>query len=308
MVLLAVIIALARVVRRQHLPSAPPGQLPAERDDSIATLPLVRRKGIARARALAAQLSNSSLPLPEERYPRTFLNGWAARTLVISRENRVAYLMIPKSGSSSIRAVLIRDFRVKPNLRQPNRLGGILDKFRLPVRSAMDVRQLRDVYVFTFIVDPVSHFVAGICEVNKNKCHEATVQGRVGAKLAHNFNRRGLHIAAAMKGNHSGDLDQHLTPQSFLLRAAGAAGIPLSFVAPLSKVAWKDLRADMAARGYPAPGPLPHKHARSFSKLKYSIFQALPRATRDAVCEYLAEEYVVLRLEMAADNVCRASQ
>lgn len=257
------------------------------------------------AHRLAAKLLNLTLQLPEERYPKSWLYGWAARTLLVSHEDKVAYLLMPKAGSSSIRGSLIRDFHLKRNRKVVPRLAGVADKHRFVVhKRGMDLEWLRSYYTFTYVNDPVSHFVAGICQVNRNKCARAVRMQRVDAQLAHHFERRAIHIAAALQGKHNGDLNEHLAPQPFYLRAAGSMGIKLNFLAKLSQQNWRLMRADMASQGFTEPGKLPLKNALSFSKLKRAVFKALTPPTKEAVCAFMREEYALLEIPMEADNVC----
>lgn len=263
--------------------------------------------GIENAHRLASKLLNLTLQLPEHRYPRSWLYGWAARTLLVSHQDKVAYLLMPKAGSSSIRGSLIRDFHVKQNRKVVPRLAAVVDAHRFVVhKRSTNLEWLRSYYTFTYVNDPVSHFVAGICEVNRRKCSYAVQSQKVEAQLAHNFERRGIHIAAALKGEHTGDLNEHLAPQLFVLRAAGSVGIKVNFLARLSHDNWKLMRADMVSRGYSEPGKLPLKNALSFSTLKRAVFAALTPSTREAVCDFIREEYSVLEIPMDRDNVCFA--
>lgn len=172
--------------RRRPAKPLPPDQIPVlpNRSEILAAQKAAEgNENIARAHALAGRINQARLPFPVERYPKKFMYGWAARTFAYSPRDRVAYLLMPKAGSSSIRAVMIREYGLKPRSYADGLTakGSLRDVDRVEAyQPGVDVRSLHSFYKFTFVTDPANHFVAGVCEANPGKCNFAIKVVRAG--------------------------------------------------------------------------------------------------------------------------------
>lgn len=118
--------------------------------------------------------------------------------------------------------------------------------------------------------------------------------------------RRAFHIAEAVRGNHSNDLNQHFAPQLLMLQAAASAGLRLDWVGTHLRQ-WHDMKIDMVAKGYKSPGVLPYVRGRSYSKLTKNVFAAMSPEGRAAACSFIIPEYEAFGLPIGPDNVCAPS-
>jgi hypothetical protein len=281
----------------------------------------------ARQMAAVVQLGKLSTPLDAFR-------GWATCAFAISRRERVAYLFMPKAGSSSIRAVLHAGYNLGPGVhRFPGDFhpddtyfaappGSLPREFMLsfyqgrfveeggpggPLQSNQSVPSLEGYYKFTFVTDPVDHLVRGFCQVQfwkKDLCLQAVRSGAPSEELVHNFAREIWRIYRVLGGDGR-HLDVHLAPQLWLLRAAARCGEKLDFAARLSEASWAALAQDMRARGYMPPGPLLSSgNKKSFANLTAMLFATASAATVRRACATLSDEYALFGLPPRADGLC----
>ncbi|KAG8466387.1 hypothetical protein KFE25_002143 [Diacronema lutheri] len=280
--------------------------------------------------ALAALAQHGELGTPLRAF-----RGWATCGFAIARRERVAYLYMPKAGSTTIRHVLASSYGLAPRGSFPGGLHPNDTFFALPgtayprewmlsffqgsfvagptergaVRSAQSVASLRGYYIFTFVTDPVDHLVRGVCEVlswrRGQMCMRAVREGRISAELRALFARTVGAIHAALRGDGE-PLDVHFAPQRWLLRAAASCGVRLDFVSRLNATAWGFLQRDMAARGYAPPGALVSERGnrKAFANLTAMLFSSASLATVRAACATVAGEYAALRIVPRVDGLC----
>lgn len=227
--------------------------------------------------------------------PLSTFFGWATCAFGVSQTDRVAYLYMPKAGSTTIRSVLEKTYGLRPHALFPGglhpddtfiafpptaaprsvllRLYG--EKFAPDrtvfggLRSTQPIQSIDGFFKFTFVTDPSDHLVRGVCELlswrlrsvrrklaTEDLCMHAMSTGRVSFELRVAFARAVSDVYSALHGRHSRSLNVHLAPQAWLLRAAAACGQRLDFVARLGSEGWDDLRQYMADAGYRPVGPL----------------------------------------------------
>ena len=280
------------------------------------------------ARRMAAVAQLGPLPTPLDAF-----RGWATCAFAISRRQRVAYLFMPKAGSSSIRAVLHAGYNLGPGVhRFPGDFhpddtffaappDSMPRDFMLsfyqgrfaedgpggPLRSNQSVASLDGYYAFTFLTDPVDHLVRGFCQVQfwqKDLCLQAVRSGAPSDELVRNFALQVWRIYRVLGGDGR-HLDVHLAPQLWLLRAAAHCGVKLDFAARLSEATWAGLAHDMRAHGYVPPGPLRSGgNKKSFANLTTMLFATASAATVRRACSTLADEYALFDLPPRADGLC----
>jgi hypothetical protein len=221
---------------------------------------------------------------------RTFL-GWATCAFAVAKSDRVAYLYMPKAGSTTIRNRLKHAYGLRgsegfPGGIHPNDTYIALPIVALPkafalwfyqgrfvsdpgaeggLRSVQSVSSLDGFYRFTFVVDPVDHLIRGVCQTlssrfhARNPCLRAVQTGQMSRKLREEFAAAVQQISTALHSHAKAKfkVNMHLAPQLWLLRAVvKCTGRPLDFVANFNSSTWDELNRDMARRGYRPPGSL----------------------------------------------------
>jgi hypothetical protein len=160
-------------------------------------------------RQLAIEAQRGGLSPPLSAFP-----GWATCTFAIARRERVAYLYMPKAGSTSLRILMEQSYRLRPAWRLP---GGIerddtfvaLPSVAMPRKWMLDFYPGRFIeephsgrlvsnqsvagidcyYKFSFVVDPLDHLIAGFCEVSswtkqpEHQCASALRDGNISEPL-----------------------------------------------------------------------------------------------------------------------------
>lgn len=283
--------------------------------------------------ALAAVAQHGDLGTPLAAF-----HGWATCGFAIARRERVAYLYMPKAGSTTIRRALVSSYGLQMRGIFPGGLHPDDTFFALPgsafsrewmlsfyqgrfvpgppsgesVVSAQSVSNLSGYYRFTFVTDPVDHLVRGICEVlswrRGQMCMRAVRENRISAELRGLFGRTVSQIYGALSGDGT-SLDCHYAPQLWLLRAAASCGVQLDFVSKLNASSWTYLQHDMAAHGFTPPGPLlSEERKRSFANLTRMLFRTASFATVRKACATVAGEYRLLRIPPRKDGICASDE
>lgn len=275
---------------------------------------------IAAAAQLARRVQETNLSHVR---PRAF-RGWAEGSFAIvpgvhpsstPMKPGLAYLLMPKSGSTSIREVLHRDYGMKLDMSEPASLKP-RNTYRPGKLGGANASEVRSRYRFTFVVEPAGHLIKGICQGGstpiRRLCHGAVkADGHILPHLVPQVERVVADIRDALDGRKEG-LDSHLAPQSWILRrsrldpdliAVGAHY--LDYVAPLSGQGWADLRIALLSRGLHALGPLVRERPDGFSSLTEGLFRSMSPRMRAVACDMVVEEQAIFAIDWPGPNRVR---
>ena len=269
-------------------------------------------------RTLARYLDEKMYGLEARRHGHPYCRGSLALDPRASIE--LCYLRVYKSGN---------DF-VCDNMRRNPRLGEILEKQRRP--EAMQC-PLEPQLAFTFVREPLTHFVSGFSELMFRLAHPEQFVSRV--QLAFNgYDAQGVRFHKArlgdapeafildfidgkFKGGFASAAEVHAWPQVAFLSQHVRAGFSVGMIADLDDSAsgWSELGRTLAERGYrgdwPALDPHLGQHTSTDRASNNSMRVRMEELLRqkpaylEAMCRVMLPDYVCLAYELPSE--CRAA-